>query len=186
MKTRPASIDGSVMADFYFDFSDVRKQKASKFLTSITAQICAQLPFLSKELHSLYRKCNSGSERHTTEEVQIALTSVLKDTRPAFNIVDALDECPVGPEREELHEIVANLHRSSLENLHLLMTSRRDFDIESAMEFSLVSPAISIESRQVNSDIEVYVQNKLEVIGKRKIRTESLRGRGAGNARRDG
>ena len=55
---------------------------------------------------------------------------------------------------EELHEIVANLHRSSLENLHLLMTSRREFDIESAMIFLLVSPAISIESSQVNSDNE--------------------------------
>lgn len=166
IKTRRASIEGSVMAYFYL-------QKASNFLTSITAQICAQLPLLSKEPHSLYRKCNSGSERPITEEVQITLTSVLKDTGPAFIIVDALDECPVGPEREELHEIVANLHRSSLENLYLLMTSRREF--ESAMEFLLVSPAISIESSLVNSDIDVYVQSKLEVIGKRKKSTKSLR-----------
>lgn len=78
-----------------------------------------------------------------------------------YIILDALDEC------DDRHELLTNLEQIvSWEdvNLHVLVTSRREIDIDEALTpLSNSRNRISIQSTLVNDDIRIYVQDRLQV-----------------------
>ena len=84
--------------------------------------------------------------------------ATLKDT---YLILDALDECV------ERSELLINLERiMSWEdaNLHILVTSRREQDIEDALTPLIeAKDQIGIQSALVNADIRVYIRDRLQI-----------------------
>lgn len=93
----------------------------------------------------------------------------LEGFEDAFVVADALDECPKdNDEREELLNILKIIHGWANSSLHLLTTSRRETDIESALAPLLYLPAISIGDPQVDADIRIYVKSELEALSKQK------------------
>ena len=78
-----------------------------------------------------------------------------------YIILDALDEC------EDRHELLPNLEQIvSWEdvNLHVLVTSRREIDIDEALTpFSSSRNRINIHNTLVNADIRTYVHDRLQV-----------------------
>ena len=117
----------------------------------------------------LYQKCNDGNQTPTWEDVLAALKGSLEGFEDVFIIVDAVDECPKdNNEREDLLRILKCIHGWANSGLHLLTTSRRETDIESAIAPLLCLPAIPIGSAQVDADIKVYVKSELEILGKEK------------------
>ncbi|KAF2023238.1 hypothetical protein EK21DRAFT_81382 [Setomelanomma holmii] len=76
--------------------------------------------------------------------------------RHVFVVLDALDECS---HRVELMDVLETVAGWELQNLHLLMTSRRERDIESSLAgFSFIPPSTS---HIQDEDIERYVQQRL-------------------------
>ena len=77
-----------------------------------------------------------------------------------YIILDSLDECT---ERSELLTNLKQIISWKDANLHILVTSRRERDIEEALT-PLIEPEepISIQSAVVNADIRVYVQDRLQ------------------------
>ena len=93
----------------------------------------------------------------------------LEGLEDAFVVADALDECPKdNDEREELLKIFETIHGWTKSSLHLLATSRRETDIESALNPLLCLPAIPIGDDQVDADIRIYVKSELEALSKQK------------------
>lgn len=159
----------SALAYYYFDFNEPTKQKAANFLSSIIAQLCFQSSVLPDGVRRLYQRCNNGNQRPTSEDLLTALMGSLEGFEDAFVVADALDECPKdNNEREELLKILKIMHGWQNSGLHLLTTSRRETDIESALAPLLFLPAISIGSAQVDADIKVYVKSELEALSKQK------------------
>ena len=78
-----------------------------------------------------------------------------------YIILDALDEC------EDRHELLTNLEQIvSWEDvsLHMLVTSRREIDIDEALTpLSSSRNRIRIQSTLVNTDIRTYVHDRLQV-----------------------
>jgi hypothetical protein len=88
-----------------------------------------------------------------------ALQSMIQDLPQSYIMLDALDECT---QRAELMEIFETMVGWKVPNLHLLVTSRRERDIESSLE-GFVGPqnSICLQSEVVDKDIQRYVQQRL-------------------------
>jgi hypothetical protein len=72
---------------------------------------------------------------------------------------DALDECTQRPELTDMLQTVAGWQ---LDNMHLLMTSRKERDIESSLEsYVKEEDTICLQRDVVDKDIQRYVQQRL-------------------------
>lgn len=77
-----------------------------------------------------------------------------------FIVVDALDECP---SREGLLRSIKQIRELKGQNLHMLVTSRPERDIESSFDQWLQEDQdLNIESSVVNADIRIYITGCLE------------------------
>lgn len=91
-----------------------------------------------------------------------ALRSLLESPEQTFIIVDALDECPRdNRERTTLLEVLRELSVWALPNVHILVTSRREPDIERELVLIITIPPVCIQTKVVDADIHLHVQNQL-------------------------
>ncbi|KAI9817415.1 MAG: hypothetical protein M1827_001024 [Pycnora praestabilis] len=154
------------IAYFYFDFNDAKKQSMREMTKSLVVQLCRQTFETSDSLKDAYQKCQNGHQDPTTDQLKTILAECLDMFSQAFLIVDALDECPKAHnEREKLLCLVDEINSWSHDRLHLLVTSRRERDIEnllaSSTTSSLATP-ICLEAAPVHKDIESYIESQLK------------------------
>lgn len=95
-------------------------------------------------------------------DLKSALSVMIKSLQEVFIILDALDECPKNAGRDEVLELIAEVHAWSFSNLHLLITSRQEPDIEDALTPLLTAPKIAMQGPQVDSDIRLHIECQLE------------------------
>jgi hypothetical protein len=89
------------------------------------------------------------------------LASFVDDFDNAFIVIDALDECPKDGERSELLAALSDIKPRSMDNFHLLVTSRREPDIEATLSPLLTTPAISLQGSHVDLDIQSHISHQL-------------------------
>jgi hypothetical protein len=76
-----------------------------------------------------------------------------------YIVLDALDECT---DRTELMAILERIAGLKLEGSHLLVTSRKERDIESSLETIVdTHNTICLQSELVDRDIRTYVRQRL-------------------------
>ena len=124
------------IAYFYFDFNDTEKQRHDKFTHSLIEQLAWQSAKALACLQSLFSRCQDGKQQPTHDALEVALQQMLNEFGETFLILDALDECK---EREELLLLLKNLTSWGTGKLHVLATSRRERDIEEALESLTIS-----------------------------------------------
>ncbi|KAI9794829.1 MAG: hypothetical protein M1816_002957 [Peltula sp. TS41687] len=151
----------SAMAYFYFSFTDAQKQSFSNFLCSIIAQLCRQtsIPRLLEDLYSKHQPA-----RPPSAALEAVLDFVLTDSKDAYIIMDALDECPKETDKQEREDVlqwVKTICSSSFDSLHLMITSRMQLDIEDALVPLLRQVPISIEASLIGEDIRKYVDSQI-------------------------
>ena len=148
------------MAYFYFDFSEVEKQQHEKMIRSLITHLSTQSPSAPRALESLFSSCMNGERQPSTDELLETLRQIVQAFDETFIVLDALDECQ---ERQELLEDIKKIVDWKLEKLHILVTSRREKDIEETLE-PLVRDqgVICIQSALVNDDIRAYVHERLQ------------------------
>lgn len=125
-----------------------------------------QVPHLLKEVEGLYKRCDNGNRKAAVPELKEVLKhlAVVKDLDDIFIIVDALDECPhdeVHGLREEALGLIVEFETWSASKIHLLITSRRELDIEQRLAPLLGIPPIPLEGSQIDSDIELHINEQL-------------------------
>ncbi|KAH0533900.1 hypothetical protein FGG08_007482, partial [Glutinoglossum americanum] len=167
MKAYCGSKPRLAVAYFYFDFNDTEKQNAANCVSSLIAQLCSQVVDLPEKLKELYKRCNDGKQEAAIHDLKsaLALFAETKELDDIFIVTDALDECPKNKEkefREELLELITEVKDWSTSNIHLLVTSRLEPDIEEALTPLLTARAISIQGSQVESDIKLHISSQLK------------------------
>jgi hypothetical protein len=153
------------MAYFYFDFRDVDKQKLRNLLPSLLVQLSARSDPCFDVLFRLYAAHDQGVQKPSDRAMIECLKEMvtLEARCPTFIVIDALDECPITSSipspREEVLELVDDLVRLHLPNLHICITSRPELDIQDVLE-PLASRSVSLhdESGQ-KEDIADYVES---------------------------
>lgn len=146
------------LAYFYFDFSDLNKQKVDDLLRSLVAQLSLQCSKTSDALQNLYSDSQNSHRQPLTADLLEAFQHSLREFRQTFVILDALDECR---ERDELLKTIANVVQWKQGSVHLLVTSRKERDIDECLD-SLVTSQISIQSEVVNADIHAHISEVLQ------------------------
>ena len=128
------------MAYFYFDFRDVDKQSLHNLLPSLLIQFSAWSDPCCDVLSQLYSVHGRGAQKpndHTMVECLKEMLT-LNAQGPTYIILDALDEClktsTIPPPREEVLELVGELVGLQLPNLHILVTSRPEPNIQTVLE----------------------------------------------------
>ena len=149
----------SAVLFFYFDFNASEKKRHEKMIRSLICQLskyCAD-----SVLQNLYLSCTNGGRQPPEEVLLNTLHEMMTSLGNTYIILDALDEC------EDRHELLTNLEQIVSwkdVNLHMLVTSRREINIDEALTpFSNSQNRISIQSTLVNADIRTYVHDRLQV-----------------------
>ena len=104
-----------------------------------------------------YSEYNSGRLQPSIDVLSSLLKDIVGLHTEVFLVIDALDECQ---ERDDLLDWLGEFTDSNLLNVHLLLCSRKEKDIEDALR-PLVDSQISIRDADVDPDIRVYVQDRL-------------------------
>jgi len=148
---------------FYFDFNDVEKQRQESMIRSLITQLSVQSESTPQALESLFSSKMNGDEQPTADELLTTLRQIVQEFDETFIILDALDECE---KRQELLASIETIVEWKIEKLHILVTSRREKDIEEGLK-PLISDQgmICIHSARVNDDIRAYVHERLQTDG---------------------
>ncbi|KAF1968464.1 hypothetical protein BU23DRAFT_558501 [Bimuria novae-zelandiae CBS 107.79] len=150
---------GRVAVYFFFDFNDVEKQDQGNMLRSLIWQLSQQSDQIPASLDELFTSCESGQRQPSADALQEVLRLIIQELPQAYVVLDALDECA---QRAELMETLETIAGWRLQNLHLLVTSRRERDVESTLEELVDNQSrICLQSALVDKDIQLYVQQRL-------------------------
>lgn len=146
---------------FYFDFTDSHKQSLYEAIQSLISQLYYKQPRSQKHLDMLWSSCQEGKQQPSTGALSSTLEKMLQDAREVCIVLDALDEC------ESRNRAVALGLRSWLkslrrENIHLLVTSRPEDDIRSAIEsLAVEDEIIRLESNLISGDIYSFIHEQV-------------------------
>ena len=130
----------AIMAYFYFDFKDLRKQTCHDLLLSLLSQLSTRSSPCCDLLHHVYEAHEKGARQPSDDTLKECLIQMLRlpGQRRIFIVLDALDECPDSPgfppPRREVLQLVKELVYLSLPGLYICATSRPEVDIRAVLE----------------------------------------------------
>ena len=144
---------------FYFDFKHQDQQVCDAMIRTLVAQLSLQSLDASKPVDELYSACGSGLSQPSLPMTLKAFKDTAESFTDVFILVDALDECK---ELEELLRNVEDMVKSNIASLHMLVTSRREKEIEDSMSTLLDDDyKICIKGTLVKDDIHDYVRGRI-------------------------
>ncbi|PVH91840.1 ankyrin [Periconia macrospinosa] len=147
------------IAYFFFDFNDVQKQDPEMMIRSLVCQLSQQCIKIPASLDALFSSSESGQRQPPAHALMEALRSMVQGLPIVYVVLDALDECT---QREELMEMLEAITGWQLPNLHFMVTSRRERDIEMSLESFIDERCrICLQSTLVDKDIKRYVRQRL-------------------------
>jgi len=156
------------VAYFYFDFRDIDKQNLQDLLSSLLIQLSVRSDPCCDTLSRLYSSHDRGVRKPNDRAMIECLREMLTfdEQRPAYIILDAIDECPlrssVGSPREEVLDFINELVGLQLPNVHICVTSRPEVDIQAVLG-PLAPHAISLHNQSgQKQDIADYVHSFVE------------------------
>jgi len=144
------------VAYYYFDFADSNKQSVSSLLKSIIFQLISSAQSISGPAFELFERCR-GLQEPSLDDLLGVLLFELANFESMVLAVDALDECP----EHERSLFFKQLLRYPLpKGLRVVITSRKEPDIESALK-DTASHIISIQSSVIDADVRIHVHNAI-------------------------
>jgi Cdc6-like AAA superfamily ATPase len=144
---------------FYFDFNDKNKQSLDDLLRSLVEQIYQSQPLSRQLLEQLWASHDEGRRQPSTSSLQSVLQVLLCGAGSISIVLDALDE---SKPTEELLAWMKTLVESTQIVCRLLVTARREENIESALQcWTRAQHRIAIQQDEVNKDISAYVKDKV-------------------------
>ncbi|KAE8371840.1 Pfs, NACHT and ankyrin domain protein [Aspergillus bertholletiae] len=149
-----------VILDFFFDFTDQNKQSLDNLVRSLVAQLYSRCENSRKELDTLFSSYEQGRRQPSQESLIVTFLQMANYVPKIQVVIDALDECTT---RKDLLLWMENLARSGSTRFHLLVTSRKEEDIESELKRWLRQEDLfSIQQDPVNHDIRTYIHKRLQ------------------------
>ena len=153
------------MAYFYFDFRDANKQDLRGLVSSLITQLSARPGPCCDILSGLYSAHDNGKNQPSDISLAECLKKMvtLPNQPPIYLIIDALDESSnksgISSPREMALQLLKELVDLSLQNLHICVTSRPEFDIRNVLE-PLTSLRVSLHDQSgQRQDIADYVRS---------------------------
>ena len=155
----------AIMAYFYFDFKDLRKQTCHDLLRSLVFQLSTESSPCCDILHRAYKTHKNGTQQPSEDTLKECLKQMLRlpGQHRIFMVLDALDECPdssgLPPPCSEVLQLVKELVDLRLPGLHICATSRPEVDIRAVLE-PLAFRSVSLHNEiGQKADIAKYIRS---------------------------
>ena len=154
------------MVYFYFDFNDGTKQSLERAVRSLVNQLYYKRTDLRKEADALYSSCDDGSRETDSASLLKLFQTMVQKAGEIWLVLDALDECR---ERNDgpgggLLPWIRGLRDTGL-GIHLLVTSRPEHDIQTAIEsWAHIEEAIPLYNGLIEGDINAYIRARTKAI----------------------
>jgi hypothetical protein len=114
---------------------------------------------IPKGVDALFSSCKNGKRQPSLHALLEVTRQAIQDFTQVYVVLDALDECT---QRSELMDLLDTVAGWQLNNLQLLMTSRKERDIERSLEgYVEEENAVCLQRDVVDQDIQRYVQERL-------------------------
>ena len=148
---------------FYFDFSDTGKQTLESMVRSLVMQLSWKFEDAREQLDLLYSSSEDGHQKPTRESLCKVLLNMMKQVKEVWIVLDALDECCTrkGSPTEGLLSWIRDLYRSEQRNVHLLVTSRPEQDIQSGLSEFHDDNIVPIQGNLIANDIRAYIHTRV-------------------------
>jgi archaellum biogenesis ATPase FlaH len=156
-----ANDHGKAVVYFYFDFNDTQKQSRELMIRSLISQLSQQFVKMPSSLDMLFSSCKNGQRQPSLDGLLDVVRNLIREFQHVYIILDALDECTDRAELLATLQIIADWKDDAL---HLLVTSRKEQDIESSLENIVdTQNTICLLSELVDKDIFKYIRQRLSV-----------------------
>lgn len=154
-------IHDHIALNFFFDFSDVNKQRTDAMFRSLTIQLYIQRQAPRKILDELFAPYDNGRKQAETVELSKCFHAMLQVSGKGHIVLDALDECVNTTELLDwVQGFVSNPH---LHNFQLFATSRPGEELgQGIRRCSGEYNCISFDQSFLIEDIGAYISSRLE------------------------
>ncbi|KAL5462753.1 hypothetical protein PMIN06_001446 [Paraphaeosphaeria minitans] len=147
------------VAYFYFDFNDAQKRDPGLAIRSLLSQLLQCVATIPKSINELFASCENTGRMPPLHALLEVVRLTLQGFAQVYVVLDALDECIHRPELMDIVEAVAGWQPN---NMHLLMTSRKERDIQTCLERIVMDEnTIRLQADIVDLDIQRYVRQRL-------------------------
>lgn len=109
-------------------------------------------------LVDLYNKCDAGRRQPLETQLESTLSRILEVFDSTYIVIDSLDECVT---KADLLRWLRSVASETSANVHLLLTSRPEPDIEYGLAALANLQKISIGDQSTMNDISVYLDARL-------------------------
>jgi hypothetical protein len=147
-------------------------------LSSLITQLCRCRPDFPQPLLDLERYKDTNT-RPGLETLENTLRASIADFENVYLIIDALDECTmVDDERQMLLDSLLRMYQWREDSLHLLLTSRKEMDIDDKLrplfdsEYA-VDMDLEVHKDSVHHDIAIFIGEKLATSQMKEWRAET-------------
>ncbi|KAM0805979.1 hypothetical protein BDR22DRAFT_884385 [Usnea florida] len=169
------------VAFFYFTFNDNSKQDESAMLRALLLQLSNQVQNNNADLTELHNKCPTGAP--SSPVLRAYLQRVIQRFDHVYIILDALDESPRSSSREHVLDALETMRNWGLQCLHLLVTSRFEWDIHRSVNLpttyevemqnsGLNLPTtyeVEMQNSGIDKDIRDFISSRLDTDRRLKI-----------------
>jgi hypothetical protein len=126
---------------------------------SLISQFSQQCVSIPTSLETLFSSYENGNRQPSLDSLLEAMSSIIQEFPQSYIVLDALDECT---HRTELMTILERVAEWKLDKLHVLVTSRKEHEIERSLESIVTTQnTICLQSEVVDRDISTYVCQRL-------------------------
>ena len=126
---------------------------------SLISQFSQQCVSIPTSLETLFSSYENGNRQPSLDSLLEAMSSIIQEFPQSYIVLDALDECT---HRTELMTILERVAEWKLDELHVLVTSRKEHEIERSLESIVTTQnTICLQSEVVDRDISTYVCQRL-------------------------
>ena len=138
---------------YYYCYFGRGQDETTHLLRWVISRVCRQINGLPVEVKELFRQ---GTQPRAAKLLDV-LAGILQNLPRVYLAIDALDK---SANRESILEsLYSILQDERLKRLQILITSRKELDIESAL--SPLGEALSLSNPHVDNDIRTYIQSRL-------------------------
>jgi hypothetical protein len=188
------------MAYFYFSFADKRTLDFRNLLKTLIWQLCPN-DRIPDVLRTIYKSCLHLNQskptmpqmregllcilerpclRHVKRSSSEALASckeceTMSKTASTYLIFDGFDEIPDGLQREPFLRLIRDIASADLPHVHILITSRDQYSIATALRASARCRSVEMEPKVVEPDIRSYVKESIEGDDRLKLQSSDIK-----------
>jgi Cdc6-like AAA superfamily ATPase len=150
---------------FFCDFSDASKQTLENIIRSLISQLYYKQEATQAPLNHLF---STHTQRKRTQpsckELSSVFIQMIRHVPEVWIVLDAIDECITrkGSWTEGILSWMEYILQLEQGNIHLLITSRQEQDIQAKVsEWASSKNIVPIQSDVVDKDIRTYVQKRI-------------------------